>query len=247
MGKCQRCGRRGLFLKILPSGFCKSCAEQLKNSIPDLVDIFLGPPANLPAPPLPPKEVSGYVVAENGEYLSKTSVQTFLNLDGLHRVDNCFYTIAKTDVERVSNDIMGLNRFLKKASELFPEIPKTAILKNSLQFEKTHSEGGRDYTIVCFASSTKTGRSPKYPVRVYFHASKKLWGNIFYGINGSVGKAEIIYNAKLTRTVMGDSISQNLTTYIIKVATIQDELRLSLIYRKIGEPYSRIKLYDAKR
>lgn len=117
--------------------------------------------------------------------------QISIFLDGKNRI------IAKEDIE-------SLNPLLEQAHKEDPSIPLLHINPDDVRFEPSKIPLD-DYTRICILPLTKTGKIPKFTIKMTFHllsqdqhwevmekGGKEVFGRIWYLKTGEIGKAEVI-------------------------------------------------------
>lgn len=140
------------------------------------------------------------------------------DLSAIKRIDNGFYLLtSKGNISRAVEDTLNMNPFIEKAGKLLRSFPINHISEKQLRFTKSN-DTIRDYCVISFNEQTKTGQVAKWPVCLHFHPNDLVFGSIFYGQNGKIGRAEIISKRKM----------QNL--YTLLLALIGGELDISAIY-----------------
>lgn len=215
MAKCKGCGKWGLFLK-LQNGLCSSCVDSLwsKDAKPLISkEEFLNRNAHKPLPPDPVvmrdtgHVPEGHVVAGSGEFLPVESLPDVFAVDGISRIDHNFYEITSAgNIERAREDIWAMNALIEQANQKCSEVPLKLFRKEKINFRFSETAMSRDYCTLEFAPLTKTGKLPKYPIRLGINQKSgpdhyDITGSIFYLKDGSVGKAELILHGNAVYTL----------------------------------------------
>lgn len=106
-----------------------------------------------------------------------------------------------------SEDILSLNSVIRQAHDRDASIPVFSFSKDKIRFE-SKDLAGDDYTTLTILPLTKTGKLPKYPLRMDVRTlsndeawnmkaqdgpgGDEIWGEIYYLQSGDIGKARIV-------------------------------------------------------
>lgn len=102
-------------------------------------------------------------------------------------------------------DITSLNPLLAQAHKDDSSIPLFQINPTDIRFEPSDLSGIDDYTRICILPLTKTGKIPKFTIKMTFrllsqdqhwevseNGGKEMFGQIWYLKTGEIGKAEVV-------------------------------------------------------
>lgn len=251
MAKCKGCGRRGLFLR-LQNNLCENCLDRLfPNGVGAFgmtKDMFLHPDKYFveekPLERGTANEVPNKITLSDGSKMPMEEVPTEYDLSGIKIIDsNCYEIISEENINRAKGDILRLNPLLDKAKHICNTLPSYRFKTGLLNFKFDPWASTRNYCTLSFSALTKTGKMPRHPVHLYIAQNENLHGEIFYGQNGNIDRAEIIMLTIVSYNSPTEII-QKCDAYSIVLASMDHQLEIKYIYRHIDG--IKKKIYDAK-
>lgn len=239
MGRCKQCGRWGLFLQRNEKSLCPKCQTTNRKIAEWAVGQMLGTSptkTNVHFPNISEsikhREVLD-IKSSDGCVIEKDYINAY-DLDHLLEIDNFYYILnGQQNIERATNDILGLNQYIRQARQIDPAMPRATIAKESIKFEykSAMEESERSYTTLSFYPKTKTGKLPLRRARVCFRANRNLFGNIDYS-SDSIHAAEIMIWARKT-VQSSECIRFGGTVWAVKLRKASGALAISTIQKGI--------------
>lgn len=153
MGKCSRCGKKGLFLKIDNRGHCSRCADELHREF--FSKLTFEPVAKPSSAPLPQKKTAA--IANNNSYSDPNNEKKIL-----------VYDLSESDIDKVLSLIRDNHGILQRDLGKNFEMPYRAAVRELLYHMEQQSliyRSKEKNTYHLFLNGNPSSKSFKMPPR----------------------------------------------------------------------------------